>query len=47
MTLPSSKCRQGRGSKYVFLESTKEEEKEKKQQPKRKTTISGCTRSNN
>ena len=46
MPLPSSKCRQGRGSKSVFLQSTKEEEKEKKQQPKCKTTISGCTRSN-
>ena len=41
MPLPSSKCRQGRGSTSVFLQSTKEEEKERKQQPKRKTTISG------
>ena len=41
MPLPSSKCRQGRGSKSVFLQSSKEEEKERKQQPKRKTTISG------
>ena len=45
MPLPSSKCRQERGSKYVFLQPTKEEEKEKKQQPKRTNTISGCTRS--
>jgi hypothetical protein len=30
MLLPSSKCRQGRGRKSVFLQSTKEEEKEKK-----------------